>query len=253
MSLSKKMLRDIKINKTQFIAIFLMAFLGIFAYTGIYAEYYGLVQTSDQFYNDTNIADAWIYNTDFDEVSLDKINGFTTLADRQEVIQSQADLENKPDITLHFIENGKISKFYTTAGEYFNPDDDSGVWLDARFAEACDLKVGDKITFEFDNKTIKKEIKSLGYSPEYIYEVSPSSLTPDFHEIGFAYLSDDAYPGDLEYNTLLVKYNLTDDDFEDKLDVIDYLSVTKKKDHLSVSKLCDKQLSSICYILHFQL
>ena len=38
MSLSKKMLRDIKINKTQFIAIFLMAFLGIFAYCGIYGD-----------------------------------------------------------------------------------------------------------------------------------------------------------------------------------------------------------------------
>ena len=162
MSLSKKMLRDIKINKTQFIAIFLMAFLGIFAYTGIYAEYYGLVQTSDDFYTDTNMADAWIYNTDFDDVSLDKVNGFTTQSDRQEVIQSQANLENKPDITLHFIEKGTISKFYTTDGEDFNPNDSSGVWLDARFAEARDLKVGDKITFEFDNQTIAKEIKGLG-------------------------------------------------------------------------------------------
>ena len=59
MSLFKKMLRDIKINRTQFIAIFLMAFLGIFAYCGIYAEYYGLEQTSSQFYMDTNLADGW--------------------------------------------------------------------------------------------------------------------------------------------------------------------------------------------------
>ena len=63
MSLSKKMLRDIKINKTQFLAIFLMAFLGIFAYCGIYGEYYGLVQTSDAYYAQTNMADGWIYNT----------------------------------------------------------------------------------------------------------------------------------------------------------------------------------------------
>lgn len=42
MSLSKKMLRDIKINKAQFIAIFLMAFIGIFAYCGICGEYCGL-------------------------------------------------------------------------------------------------------------------------------------------------------------------------------------------------------------------
>jgi len=240
MSLSKKMLRDMKINKMQFIAIFLMAFLGIFAYTGIYAEYYGLVQTSDEFYADTNIADAWIYNTDFDDVSVEKIKDFTSQADRQGIIQSQADLENKPDVTLHFIENGTISEFFTTDGEDFNPNDDSGVWLDARFAEARDLKVGDKISFEFDNETITKQIKGLGYSPEYIYEVSPSSSTPDFHEMGFAYLSDDAYPGDLKYNRLLVKYDVSDSDFEDNLDSIDYQSVTKKEDHLSVSKFADE-------------
>ena len=242
MSLSKKMLRDIQINKTQFIAIFLMAFLGIFAYTGICSEYYGLVQTSDEFYSDTNMADAWIYNTNFDDVSVDKINEFTTQSDRQEVVQSQAKLENKPDITLHFIENGTISKFYVSEGEEFNADDSSGVWLDARFAEARDLKVGDKITFEFDNQTIKKEIRGIGYSPEYIYEVSPSSLTPDFNEMGFAYLSAEAYPDDLEYNTLLVKYDISDSDFEQKLDAIDYLSLTKKEDHLSVSKFGDEMV-----------
>ena len=240
MSLSKKMLRDIKINKTQFIAIFLMAFLGIFAYTGIYAEYYGLAQTSNEFYTDTNMADVWIYSTDFDNDTLDKINAFTIQTDRQEVIQSQGDLENSPDITLHFTEKGTISKFYTTGGEVFNPDDASGVWLDARFADARELKVGDEITFEFDNFTIKKEIKGIGYSPEYIYEMSPSSLTPDFHEMGFAYLSAKAYPEDLEYNTLLVKHDLSDGDFEDKLDSIDYLSLTKMENHLSVSKFADE-------------
>ena len=241
MSLSKKMLRDIKINKTQFIAIFLMAFIGIFAYSGIYSEYYGLVQTSDEFYADTNMADGWIENTDFDDSSLDKINGFSTQSDRQMVVQSIADLEGKPDITLHFTEKGTISKFYTVDGEDFNPNDESGVWLDKRFADERDFKVGDSITFEFDNQTIKKEIKGIGYSPEYIYETSPSSLTPDFSQLGFAYLSHKAYPGDLEYNTMLVKYNCSDNDFKKKLDdSVDYLSFTKKENHLSVSKFANE-------------
>ncbi len=236
-----KMLRDMKINKTQFIAIFLMAFIGIFAYSGIYSEYYGLVQTSDGFYDDTNLADGWVYNTDFDDSSVDKINEFATQTDRQEVVQSVVDLEGKPDITLHFTEKGTISKFYTTAGKDFDASDNSGVWLDERFAEARDLKVGDKITFEFNNQTLEKEIKGLGYSPEYVYEASPSSLTPDFSEMGFAYLSYKAYPNDLEYNTLLVKYNLSDKDFKEKLDdSIDYLSFTKKEDHLSVSKFANE-------------
>ena len=241
MSLSKKMLRDIKINKTQFIAIFLMAFLGIFAYCGIYGEYYGLEQTSDGFYTDTNMADGWIYNTDFDDSSIAKINEFSEQSDRQSVVQSVADLENKPDITLHFVEKGTISKFYTTEGNDFNPKDDSGVWLDKRFADARDFSVGDKITFEFDGHNITKKIKGIGYSPEYIYESSPSSLTPDFSQIGFAYLSSKAYPEDLEYNRALVKYNQSDKDFKDKLDKsIDYLSFTKREDQLSVAKFADE-------------
>ena len=241
MSLSKKMLRDIRINKTQFIAIFLMAFIGIFAYSGIYSEYYGLVQTSDEFYADTNMADGWIYNTDFDDTSVHEIDAFTTQTDRQEVVQSVADLEGKPDITLHFTENGTISKFYTTEGEDFDASDDSGVWLDKRFADERDLHVGDKITFDFNNQTIKKEIKGLGYSPEYIYEASPSSLTPDFSQLGFAYLSYKSYPDDLKYNTMLVKYDSSDKEFKEKLDdSVDYLSFTKKEDHLSVSKFANE-------------
>ena len=241
MSLSKKMLRDIKINRTQFIAIFLMAFLGIFAYCGIYAEYYGLDQTSSAYYQQTNMADGWIYNTDFDNGDLNKINEFTTQSDRQDVVKSHADMENQPDITLHFTEKGTISKFYSSEGEDFNPDDSSGVWLDKRFADERNLKIGDKITFEFNNQTIKKEIKGIGYSPEYIYETSPSSFSPDFSTMGFAYLSAKAYPGDLEYNTLLVKYNQSDNEFKEKLDdSIDYLSFTKQEDQLSVSKFSEE-------------
>ena len=218
-----------------------MAFLGIFAYCGIYGEYYGLVQTSDAYYAQTNMADAWIYNTSFDDSSIDKISEFATQSDRQLVIQSVADFDNKPDIKLHFVENGTISKFYSAEGEDFNPSDDSGVWLDKRFADEKNLNVGDKITFEFDDENITKEIRGIGYSPEYIYESSPNSLTPDFSQIGFAYLSHEAYPKDLDYNTMLVRYDGSDSDFKEKLDdSIDYLSFTKKEDQISVAKFSDE-------------
>ena len=241
MSLSKKMLRDIKVNKTQFIAIFLMAFLGIFAYCGIYGEYYGLEQTSNEFYADTNMADGWIYNADFNDSSLDKINEISEQSDRQAVVQSVADIEDKPDITLHFVENGTVSKFYMTEGKDFDSEDDSGVWLDKRFADARNFSLGDNITFEFYGQKINKEIKGIGYSPEYIYESSPSSLTPDFSQIGFAYLSSKALPEHLDYNRVLVKYNQSDNDFKDELNKsIDYLSFTKKEDQLSVAKFADE-------------
>jgi putative ABC transport system permease protein len=63
--LLRKMLRDLKLNKAQFISIFLMSFLGIFIYTGIGSEWNGLQQTANRFYEETKFADAWVYGNGF--------------------------------------------------------------------------------------------------------------------------------------------------------------------------------------------
>ena len=237
MSLSKKMLRDIKINKTQFISIFLMAFLGIFAFCGVCSEYYGLEQTSNDFYADNNLADGWIYNTTITDDALDKINNFSTDSEKQLVVKSVGNFSNDPDITLHFIEDNKISKFNVAEGEDINISDDSGVWLDKRFADAQNLTVGDNISFSFNGITIEKEIKGIGYSPEYVYEASPTSILPDFKDMGFAYLSHNAFPSNIQYNVLLVKFNQSADDFEDSLEKsVDCLSFTRQSEHVSVSQ-----------------
>lgn len=237
MSLSKKMLRDIKINKTQFISIFLMAFLGIFAFCGVCSEYYGLEQTSSDFYTDTNLADGWIYNTTITDDAIGEINNFTTNSEKQLVVQSVANFSNDPDITLHFVEDNEISKFYVSQGQEFNLSDESGVWLDKRFADAQNLSVGDNISFKFNGIEIEKEIKGIGYSPEYVYEASPTSIIPDFKDIGFAYMSYKAFPSDIKYNVLLVKFNQSPDDFKNSLDdSVEYLSFTKQSEHVSVSQ-----------------
>lgn len=237
MSLSKKMLRDININKTQFISIFLMAFLGVFAFCGVCSEYYGLEQTSQDFYTDTNLADGWIYNTTITDEALDEINNFSTDSEKQLIVKSVGNFSNDPDITLHFLDTNEISKFYTTEGEDFNLSDDSGVWLDKRFADAQNITVGDNISFTFNGLEIEKEIKGIGYSPEYVYEASPTSIIPDFKDMGFAYLSYKAFPSDIQYNALLVKFNQTPDDFKESLDgSVEYLSFTKRTDHVSVNQ-----------------
>ena len=215
-----------------------MAFLGIFAFCGVCSEYYGLEQTSSDFYSETNLADGWIYNTTITDDALDEINNFTTNSEKQLVMQSVANFSNDPDITLHFVEDNEISKFYLSQGQDFNLSDDSGVWLDKRFADAQNLSVGDNISFEFNGISIEKEIKGIGYSPEYVYEASPTSIIPDFKDMGFAYISYKAFPSDnIQYNVLLVKFNQSPDDFKKSLDdSADYLSFTKQSDHVSVSQ-----------------
>ena len=240
--LFKKMMRDILKHKTQFISIFLMAFIGVFVFTGIGSESVALEDNVNHYYEDTNLADGWIYSPYLNDLFLYQVDilGPTTQMERQLVVNSVADFENKPEVTLHFVENNTISKFYSVEGEKLDINDTDGVWLDKSFADAKGLKVGDRISFEAEGYKIDKEIKGLGYSPEYVYHGSSYSIIPDYNKIGFAYLSHKAFPEDtVPYNVLNVKFDGEPGTFEDLLSYRlngYYNSFVEQSNHPSVSE-----------------
>ena len=244
--LAKKMLRDISKHKAQFISIFLMAFLGVFVFSGVGGESVGLEVNVNQFYDDTNLADGWIYSPDINDLFLYQVDclGATTQMERQLVVDSVADFKNDPDVTLHFVENNTISKFYLLEGEKLDINDSEGVWLDKSFADAKGLKVGDNITFEFEGHEIEKKIRGLGYSPEYVYHASTSSVIPDFNKIGFAYMSYKAFPEDnITYNVLNVKFDGSAENYNDILSYhMDgyYSTFVERAEHSSVSQFSEE-------------
>lgn len=244
--LSKKMLRDIGKHKTQFLSIFLMAFLGVFVFAGVGGESVGLEVSVNDFYDSTNLADGWIYSANLNDSFVDDVNNLAPTKDseRQLVVESVGDFSNDPEITLHFLENNTISKFYLVEGEDVNISDGDGVWLDKKFSDAKNLSVGDNISFTFNGITIQKEIRGLGYSPEYVYHASDASVIPDFSKIGFAYLSYEAFPlNDVPYNVLLVDFDGSGEDYDnllsDKLDG-DYNSFVQQSEHVSVSQFSEE-------------
>ena len=240
------MIRDIRKHKTQFLSIFLMAFLGVFVFAGVGGESVGLEVNVDKFYDDTNLADGWIYSNYINDLFLDQIYclGATNQMERQLVVDSVADFSNDPEITLHFVENNTISKFYLIDGDPLDINDKNGVWLDKSFADAKGLKVGDSITFEFEDYKIKKKIRGTGYSPEYVYHASQSSVIPDFSKIGFAYMSHKAFPNDtVPYNVLNVKFDGTAENYDKLLDYhMDgyYSSFVERSEHTSVSQFSEE-------------
>lgn len=235
------MLRDLSDYKIQFISIFLMAFLGVFIFAGVGGEALSLEENANNYYQDTNLADGWIYASNIDDDFVDKVNNLspTTQSERQMVVTSQADFSNNPDVELHFIDDNEISKFYAAERDDFNSDDGDGVWLDKNFADAKGLKVGDNISFEFNGMEIEKKIKGLGYSPEYVYNIPYYGIKPDHNELGFAYMSYKAFPTDnVPYNVLNVKFDGDAKEYNNLLDEVlgdDYSSFLQKHDHSSVA------------------
>ena len=221
--LFRKMLRDFKDHKAQFLSIFLMALIGVFAFTGISGEVVGMVEVSSSYYDDTNLADGWIYGEEIGDDVFSDIKSMEEIKDaqREMVVDTVANYSSDPDITLHIVEGKQnISKFYLFKGQDFNPNDEEGIWIDKRFADGRNLDIGDEITLKFDGKEVSKTVRGIMYSPEYVYYIQEGSLLPDFSQVGFAYMPSKGADFDIEYNAIALDAyeDLDEKDFKSALE-----------------------------------
>ncbi len=222
--LIKKMLRDMKIHKAQFISIFLMSFLALFIYAGLGSETIGYKKELEQYYSNNHFADIWLYSSNFtyeDEIKVEELEE----VDRAQLRLScdvTMQLEQQPTMKVYFLNQNDINQVYVVEGNPFDCNDSNGIWLDYEFAKKRNLSVGESLTFSAFNVELTKEIKGLVYNPEYIYKTS-TNMFPDHYMSGFAYLSEDALPDDIPkiHNEMILtlsnpkEINLSQ--FEDKL------------------------------------
>ena len=215
--LMRKMLRDIMRHKTQFISIFLMAFLAVFIYTGIGSEWRGLQYSADNYYRETNLADVIIMGSGFSdeqEKTVSDIDGITA-TERRTIVKasgrnsSNGVFEHSTSLSLHFVEKNEITKFHLVTGSPLDIQDEASIWLDKRFTDANDLKIGDTITLNISGMETEKEIKGIIYAPEYVFAGEDGGLTPNYKENGYAYLSYKAFPSPeyFAYSAILIKTN----------------------------------------------
>lgn len=203
--LIKKMLRDIKVNKIPFIAIFLMMFMANFIFSGITSEYHGLQSKFNRYIEETQLADGWVYGSLFEE---DKIGEFKNdpsiqMAEGRILVPTTVSSHQKQSIDLYVKEEDTLSKFKVIEGVSYQKDID-GIWLDAQFASANSYQLHDTITLEYQGIKLEKEIVGLGYHPEYIYSVDDGQMVPDHQNNGFALMSKAYFPYPMAYNQLLI-------------------------------------------------
>lgn len=219
--LLRKMLRDMRLYKAQFLSIFLMSFVSIYIFSGVSSEWNGLKMVSEQFYQSANFADVYVYSRGFTEKMADKVEALegVTGVERRLTMEGIADFDNKPKVQLHFIENNLISSFQVKEGEEFTETKD-GIWLDNTFADAKGLSVGDNITLTVEEYQITKKIIGTVLSPEYIYFAGEDDIVPIRGNYGYAFLSKEAFPKEIPifFTDLLITIkNTVDANMEDSI------------------------------------
>ena len=209
--LRRKMIRDIKQNLSQFITILLMVFIGIMAYSGIESYMEGMKETANNFYGDYNLQDLNVMG-ELSEENINTIKEISNVKNAEGKLNVNGVLENDDDttISMNFIEENEISKFYIVDGESFNKDT-KGIWLDNFFAEENNLKIGDTLKIKYDGYVFEEKIVGLINVPDHVYDVKDESqLYPDHKTFGFAYVSINELEGFIK-NQVMKEANLTDE------------------------------------------
>lgn len=193
--LLRKMLRDIRVNKTQFIAIFLMIFLGVFIFAGVNSDWNGMRVHSSDFYKETKLADVWVYGSTFQSSDIEKIKATNQISDveRRAVLKASVSTSKKKNLNLYLLENNTISQMKIMVGENYSKDKD-GIWIDQSYAEANHIKVGDMYSLESNGITIKKQVKGIILHPEFVYQNSDNSILPDHKNHGYVMMSSKFFP-----------------------------------------------------------
>lgn len=196
--LFRKMLRDLKTNKTQFLAIFLMAFLAVYVFVGLDCEVNGCTKGIEKYYTETNLYDVKILGAVFGNEELSKLRNLEEViaAEPKTTVKGFLELEKEFDVELNFIDTNTISAMKPVEGEFFTKGAE-GIWLDYLFVEKNHLNIGDKIEIKVGNKIFTEILKGTFMNPEYVYYlVDEAAMMPEYGKYAFAFLSADRYPGE---------------------------------------------------------
>ena len=268
--LNKKIIRDIWKNKSQFVTIFLMVFIGVMAYSGIRSYMDGMKISGDNYYFSNNLQDFDVISEDISDEELEQIKQIPHVknAERKLVLTGSMVYREDRTIQLNFIDSNEISKFYVVDGIAFDREK-SGVWLDEYYAKNNNLVVGQTIRLKYGSGEVHEKIVGLINVPDHVYDIKDeSAIFPDHIDYGFAYLSMnefehfvkaqamaeygipyegifDKYVTDFNYEDYIVyNYVIVDvdnednkvyvkDEIENKID--DLIAVTDIKDSFSYS------------------
>lgn len=245
-----KFRRDLAKMWVQFFAVFMMAVLAITIYSGMEGVWFGLKGEVDEYYDKTNLADAWVNGSLITDEKMKEIEDLSQVKMVQSsmtlTVNMKTDQDEKPDIKLMALDSDKLFKPLLRSGEKVNYDSKDGIWLDETFCKKRKLKIGDTVELSFGEAKKEFNIEGTILDSEFIYYTGSVTDTVPNHKIhGYAVIGKDAvtdFFGGLKNNELRLKvtkgcnYYKLQKDIE-KILGENYYNFSERDDMSSVSQI----------------
>lgn len=265
LALDKKLWRELWNMRMQAIAVAMVVVGGVSIFIMSLSMLDSLFQTRATYYRDNHFAQMFtgLKRAPYSLVKqIQAIPGVDTV-DTRVVAYVNLDVEGFTyPISAHIVSlpansRGRLNQVYLFTGRLLEPGRDDEILVSKKFAEAHRLDIGDSLRATINGRRKKLTIVGIAMSPEYIYQIAPGAIFPDFKRYGILWMARKplatAYNMDGAFNDLsmtLVKGTNPEtviDRLDDLLKPYGGLGAYARKDQLSNRFLSEelKQLKNM--------
>ncbi len=198
--LDKKLLRDLWRMKGQVFAIALVIVSGISTFVMLISIMDSLTLTRDRFYQEYRFAEVFASLKRAPEsvkLRISEIPGVEQIETRV-VGDVKLEIKGFPEpVTARLVsipETGMslLNKLYIRKGRLVDPQKNNEVVVSEAFADAHGFSIGDSFGAIINGRWKSLVIVGLGLSPEFVLQVRPGALVPDYKRYAILWMSRDA-------------------------------------------------------------
>jgi putative ABC transport system permease protein len=199
-ALDKKLWRDLWLMKGQALAIALVIVSGVATFVMFISVMHSLNATRDAFYRDFAFAEVFGSLKRAPESLGERIRGIpgVNLVETRVAADVKLDIRgfNEP-VTARLMSvpnNGRplLNKLYLRTGRMVDSSKDNEVIVSEAFAEAHWFKPGDSFGAVINGRWKTLVITGIALSPEFVLQVKPGGISPDFKRYGILWMSREA-------------------------------------------------------------
>ncbi len=183
--------------RMQALAIAMVIVSGVSIFIMSLSTYDSLYQTRADYYRDHHFADVFASLKRAPNSVIQHIKAIPGVdkVETRVVTYVNLDIAGYHDpVSGHLVSlpdnsRGLLNQIYLRKGRLIEAGRDNEIILSEEFAAAHQLKAGDKIKATINGRSKSLTIVGTGLSPEYIYQIAPGAMFPDYKSYGVMWMA----------------------------------------------------------------
>ena len=196
--LGKKLVRELWAMRGQALAIAVVIAGGVATFVMSLSTLDSLKLTQAAFYSEYRFADVFVSLKRAPKSLAERMRGIPGV-DRVETRVAapvNIDLEGYPDpvtgllLSVAGSNEGRLNALHLRAGRFIDPLRGDEAVVSEAFAEAQGLVPGDSLSAIINGRKKKLAIVGIALSPEYVNQIKPGSIIPDFKDYAILWMAE---------------------------------------------------------------